>query len=222
MTGRALTVWIVVQAAVSVLAWSVPAIQSFISRVRLHTLEEAEVEGRADARVAMNDALDPVMGLLGRVVTASSARRRRSYIDQALGAVLATMATLLGSDRSRACWFKFNAGPPKTLTPDGYHGRSGSPSSVFVEGTTSGDAALSMALTGGDRICEDIDKEPPPGWDTSKTRDYKTFISVSVVAGDKVFGMLTLDSMAPGDLTDDDLRLLRLLAGALAVALASA
>jgi hypothetical protein len=30
-----------------------------------------------------------------------------------------------------------------------------------------------MVLNGKNRLCRDIDTEPPPGWDASKQRDYK-------------------------------------------------
>ncbi len=76
-----------------------------------------------------------------------------------------------------------------------------------------------MVLADEDRLCEDILADPPPGWDSAKDRDYRTFISVSVIAGDTAYGMLTLDALGPGDLDTDDKGLLRLMAGVLAVAL---
>ena len=103
--------------------------------------------------------------------------------------------------------------------PTDFAGRSGSPSTTFVAGTPGGDAAIGMVLSDADRLCEDILTDPPPGWDSTTQRDYRTFVSVSVIAGDIAFGMLTLDALEPGDLTPDDMRLLRLMAGALAVAL---
>ncbi|GGF46458.1 hypothetical protein GCM10011519_20530 [Marmoricola endophyticus] len=63
--------------------------------------------------------------------------------------------------------------------------------------------------------------DPPTGWDTDKDRDYRAFISVAVIAGDTALGMLTLDAVEPGSLDDDDMGLLRLMAGLLAVALGS-
>lgn len=108
------------------------------------------------------------------------------------------------------------------MLPAQHAGRSGSPRTTFTEGTAAGDAAIGMVLNSENRLCEDIDADPPPGWDASKPRDYKTFISVSVAAGDTAYGMLTLDALEPGDLNNDDLHLLTLMAGALAAALAQA
>ena len=56
--------------------------------------------------------------------------------------------------------------------------------------------------------------------DSTKERDYRSFVSVSVIAGDTAFGMLTLDAVEPNALDADDLGLLRLMAGVLAVAMA--
>jgi GAF domain-containing protein len=218
--GTALIGWIITQAVVTAVAYVVPQVQRLITRHELRSLEQAELAGRTKARVAMNDALHPVLQSLGRAATAAGARERRTSIDQAIPAVLATAAVLLGPDRSRACWFEYEAGPPKRLVPVAHHGRAGSPTSVFDEGTPNGDTALAMVLSSSNLICHDIHTDPPLGWDSEKRRDYATFISVSVVAGDTAFGMLTLDAPDAGGLTDDDLQMLRLFASALGVALA--
>ena len=86
-------------------------------------------------------------------------------------------------------------------------------------GTTAGDAAIGLVLADEDLLCEDLESAPPLGWDLAKERDYRTFISVSVIAGDTAYGMLTLDAVEPGTLDVEDKALLRLMAGVLAVAL---
>jgi hypothetical protein len=163
--------------------------------------------------------LDPIMRLLGQIALERRSIEREKLRAQAVPLVLNSASQLIGPDRARACWFRLDAGPPKTLVPTLATGRAGSPSTTFVEGTSAGDAAIGMVLSNEDRFCEDIALEPPPGWDGSKERDYRTFVSVSVIAGDVAYGMLTLDAQEPGDLTGDDMRLLRLMAGALAVGL---
>ena len=88
-------------------------------------------------------------------------------------------------------------GPPTQLIPEDFAGRAGSPSTTFVEGTPAGDAAIGLALQDEDLLCADIVADPPPGWDSTKERDYRSFVSVSVIAGDTAFGMLTLDAVEP-------------------------
>jgi GAF domain len=219
--GGSFTTWLVVQILATGLAWLIPEARQVVAGRRRVSAEASEFEARVDTAVRMNDALDPVILLLGNLAAETDPVARSEYRAQAIPLVLATAADLIGPDRSRACWFRLDEGPPKRLVPTDHAGRAGSPSTTFEEGSLAGDAAIGMVLRDEDRLCEDIESEPPPGWDSSKVRDYRTFISVSVIASDIAFGMLTLDALAPGDLTRDDLRLLRLMAGALAAALAT-
>jgi transcriptional regulator with GAF, ATPase, and Fis domain len=167
----------------------------------------------------MNDALDPILRLLGNLALEPDEVLRNQMRAQAIPLVLKTAAEFIGPERSRACWFRLEPGPPHVLIPTDFAGRAGSPTTTFEEGTESGDAAIGMVLSDEDRLCEDILTEPPPGWDATKERDYRTFISVSVIAGDTAYGMLTLDALEPGALSVEDKGLLRLMAGVLAIAL---
>ena len=217
----AFTVWVVIQIVATGLAWLIPEVRQALTSRKQATAEQNEFEARVDTALRMNDALDPIMSLLGNLASERDQSVRNQFRAQAIPLVLKTAADLIGPDRSRANWFRLDEGPPKQLTPVEHAGRAGSPSTVFEEGTPAGDAAIGMVLQDEDRLCEDIAADPPPGWDATKARDYRTFISVSVIASDTAYGMLTLDAPEPGDLTRDDMRLLRFMAGALAIALAS-
>ena len=163
--------------------------------------------------------MDPILRLLGVLALEQDEGERDQRRAEVVLLVLATAAHLIGPGRSRACWFRLDPGPPQTLEPQHSVGRAGSPTSVFVAGTPAGDATIGMVLADEELLCVDVEEDPPPGWDPAKQRDYRTFISVSVIAGDVAHGMLTLDALEPGDLTTDDMGLLRLLAGMMAVAL---
>ena len=217
--GSRLTLWIVIQVVATAAAWLIPQVGQWRAEGRQKGAEEREFEARVDTFLRMNDALDPIVRLLGEIALESNKVERNKLRAQAVPLVLNSATQLIGPDRARACWFLLEAGPPKRLVPTSATGRAGSPSTTFVEGTDAGDAAIAMVLNDEDRICEDIRTDPPPGWDSGKERDYRTFVSVAVIAGDRAYGMLTLDALEPGDLNRDDMRLLRLMAGALAVAL---
>jgi GAF domain-containing protein len=217
--GTAFTTWLVVQIAATALAWLIPEARQVLAGRKQATAEENEFEARVDTALRMNDALDPIISLLGNLAAEADPVLREQLRAQAVPLVIKTAADLIGPDRTRACWFRLDAGRHKRLVPVSSAGRAGSPSTTFEEGSPAGDAAIGLVLADRDRLCEDIETEPPPGWDASKPRDYRTFISVSVIASDIAYGMLTLDALEPGDLTHDDMRLLRLMAGALAVAL---
>ena len=74
---------------------------------------------------------------------------------------------------------QIGAGATGQLIPEDFAGRAGSPTTTFVEGTSAGDAAIDMVLADQDHLCEDIVTDPPQGWDSTKERDYRSFVSVS-------------------------------------------
>lgn len=221
-TGKKAAWLIAAQVAATAMAFLVPQVRQIRARRREATAAERELAARTETRAAMNDALDPILRQLGRISAERLKPDRKELIAATVPFVLHAASNLIGPDRSRACWFELTDENPARLVPKQHAGRSGSPRTTFSEGTPAGDAAIGMVLNGENRLCEDIDADPPPGWDHSKSRDYKTFISVSVAAGDTAYGMLTLDALEPGDLNNDDLHLLSLMAGALAAALAQA
>ena len=214
-------VWLLVglQFVLTAFAFLIPQVRQLRAKNAETTAEVRELEARADTRAAVNDALDPILRQLGKISAERSKPARDRLIAQSIPFVLNAASNLIGAERSRACWFELTDDAPPRLVPQLDAGRSGSASTIFEPNTQSGDAAIGMVLAGENLLCRDIDTEPP-GWDSSKQRDYKTFISVSVTAADTVFGMLTLDALEAGDLTNDDLHMLGLMASALAAALA--
>ncbi len=218
-SGTSATAYIAASIVATGLAFAIPQARQIVASRSEATAEEREVEARVETRVAINDALDPILRLLGNLALERDEILRNQMRAQAIPLVLKTAAEFIGPERSRACWFRLDPGPPTSLVPTDFAGRAGSPTTTFEEGTTSGDAAIEMVLSDQDRLCEDIVVDPPPGWDSTKERDYRTFISVSVIAGDTAYGMLTLDALEPGDLSVEDKGLLRLMGGILAVAL---
>jgi hypothetical protein len=219
VSGTKGTVWTLVSVVATALAFLIPQVRQVAASRAEATAEEREIEARVETRVAVNDALDPILRLMGNLALEGDELIRNQIRAQIIPLVLKTAAEFIGPDRSRACWFRLEPGPPQQLVPAEFAGRAGSPSTTFSAGTPAGDAAIGMVLADEDRLCDDILQDPPPGWDSTKTRDYRAFISVSVIAGDTAYGMLTLDALEPGELTAEDKGLLRLMAGVLAVGL---
>lgn len=217
--GPSKIIWIVVQATSALLAFLIPTLAQLRDRRRFQRAEEARVVARTEMRMALNDALDPIVRHLGRIATAGW-RDRERLRSQSVPFILNAATEIIGPDRARACWFALEQSSPRKLVPKACVGRAGSARSTFVEGTRRGDDVLAMIEYDEDRFCPDTDEQPPPGWDPPAPHDYKTFVAVPVISGNVAYGMITLDAPAPGDLTRDDARLLRLLAGLLANALA--
>jgi len=194
-------------------------VQAVEQRRRERERRAAEVVA-IDMRTAMNDALDPIVRQIGRIAMASNSKDRIALREQTVPMVLNSASQLIGPDRVRACWFRLDDGKPRALRPELSEGRAGAPRTTFVEGTAVGDPVFDLLARNEHRFCADVSVLPPPGWDPTRLHDYRTFLSVPVVAGSRALGLLTVDSLLPGDLTEGDVPLLRLLAGLLADALA--
>lgn len=217
--GMRMYVWVAIQATSALLAFLVPTVAQVRERRRYRAAEDARIQARTEMRMALNDALDPIVRHLGRIAAANR-RDRDALRSQAVPFVLNAATEVIGPDRARACWFVLEDDRLRRLRPEVCVGRAGSARSEFVAGTRRGDDLLAMIEYDEDRFCPDTDRYPPIGWDPTVPHDYKTFVAVPVISGDVAYGMITLDAPEPGNLTRDDARLLRLLAGLLGNALA--
>jgi GAF domain-containing protein len=204
--------WIVLSVGMSVVGAAVPGYEQIRK-------ERQRRRAAVQMRVTMNDALDPIVRHLGRLARASN-KRRESLIEATIPMILYSAVHLIGVERVRACWFRLVEDSPRRLVPDKDAGRADQPERVFEEGTPEGDPVFDMIRNNEHVVCADVDAEPPPGWHASKPHGYRSFVAVPVVAGQTAYGMLTVDAVDVGGVTEDDVQLVRLLAGLLATALA--
>ena len=132
--------------------------------------------------------------------------------------VFAGPEELSGPRRVRVCLFLLIPGPPRQLVPSSFAGRSGAPTVSFDATTRAGQAMLRI-LDHGWVLVEDTDTPAVvPWWD--EERKYKTYAAGPVPGPDAApVGLLTVDSLVPGELTGLDLPLLRLIAHLLSLAL---
>jgi hypothetical protein len=172
---------------------------------------------RAAMRVALEDALDPFVHLVGRLAEAKGSDKARLR-GEAIQLAVTTVAALAGAERIRVCFFILDDGPPRRLHAERFAGRAGAPTRTFVEDTSAGDAALRAINRPGWTYFEDTAIEAPRfWWDAEHT--YRTLLAGPVGTPDKIVGLLTLDALGPGELAQVDLILVRLLADLLATAL---
>jgi hypothetical protein len=172
---------------------------------------------RAAMRIALEDALDPFVHLVGRLAEARGADKARLR-GEAIQLGVTTVAALAGAERIRVCLFILDEGPLRRLQAERFAGRAGAPITAVVEGTSAGDAALRMISRGSWTYLADTAEESPRfWWDTEHS--YRTFLAGPVATPDKVIGLLTMDALRPGDLATIDLTLVRLLADLLATAI---
>jgi hypothetical protein len=212
--------WLFGQIAAAVMAVFAPVITAVRARRAEATAVQREEQARLRSRVELNSALDPVVRKLAELSLAKSKRTQEPLRRDIMASAIAAAHQIVGSQNTtRSCFFELVSGPPRQLRPTPHHaGRPGSTRSVFTEGTEDGDAAIRIVVEDTHWLCRDVRTEPPPGWN-SKDRDYRSFISVPVIAGDVTYGMLTVDSTEADDFDRGDVDVIRVLAGLLAAAL---
>jgi ABC-type amino acid transport substrate-binding protein len=181
---------------------------------------------RAQMRIAMEDALEPFTALLLQLaITRGSERTRlRGEAIQLALTSIAQLSVFAGPEepsrprRVRVCLFLLDPGPPRQLVPSSFAGRSGAPTVTFDATTRAGQAMLRI-LDDGWVLVEDTDTRAlVPWWDEEHT--YKTYAAGPVPGTEATpAGVLTVDSLVPGELTGLDLPLLRLIAHLLSLAL---
>src|SRR5215468_3326918 len=208
--------WALGAVLASVTAAGVPAYE----QIRKERLRARAQRAAVDAmRVTMNDALDPIVRQLGRVVTAAK-DDRAPLAEAAIPMVLDSAAHLVGTGRVRACLFRFAPGTPMMLVPAQYSGRVDDPLEPITEGTTEGDLVFGMIRHNQHLFYPDLDTSAPAGWRITAPQTYKAFAAVPVAAGQNAYGMLMVDSLDVDGIRRADVPLIRLLGGMAAVALA--
>jgi len=215
-SGWAERVWIGVSIAGLAVAGVTPVVQKLRQDSNEKTIAARLIDAKAELRVAMNDALDPCVEELGKVAGADAAQRSGAVERLVTLALLAATKTI-ESDRTRACFFKVDQGPPASVVPALHAGRHGRPRTTFTAGSRAGNAVIKMLEEDRHLFCRDVRTKPPVGWNSKAERDYRTFISVPARADDSVVGMLSVDAPEPGDLSEDDVPFLRVLGSIIAV-----
>ena len=218
-TGRASVGWVVVQALATAAAFLIPQVRQIRSEQRQAKAEEREFDTRVEVELAFNDALEPVVRLLGELAQQSGPAERDQLRAQAVPLVLTTTAQLTGQDRVRACWFALDPGPPERLQPQESLGRAGPVTAVFARGTPGGDAAVDLVTANGQLLVADLAADPPGPWQLDDTVAYRSLVVVAVTVGNVAHGMITLDALEPDSFDDDDVALVRLMAGLLGTAM---
>jgi len=195
----------------AVLAFLLPTRQIAIERQNRVDAERLASEAVAAYKVRIHDMLIPLALALSNAVSAPSASQRREA-QQTLRQMVIDFAQDIGPDRSRACFYMLSGSKPhRSLELKNWSGRNRPPRDRFVEGTSAGALAMRLVDSLDARLVKDVDQAGLLGW-TSGQAEYRTFICASVFTNRRPLGILTVDSLVPGDLTESDLDLLRLFA----------
>lgn len=148
--------------------------------------------------------------------------------DVALGgfrtSVVNKVCELVRSNGPRAAYFKVEDidATPRTMTAPrsdmASRNREDTFSAVFVEGEDTNQGVWELIDRGDTVFSNDITVDYPPGWDSSRSRTYRSFASVPVRVGEVGLGMLTANTLEKDGFGPSDLAIMKVLANLLAVA----
>ncbi|MGA8116377.1 MAG: GAF domain-containing protein [Actinocatenispora sp.] len=169
-------------------------------------------------RLVVGRVLTPLAYLLGEI---TDARPRSAELDrlqgQTLQVVLSAATELVEADAVRACFFRIVNGR-RRLALGGYYGRAEPGTVEFLAGTPLGNEAFRLMDTDTDGFYPDLTHAAPPGWEIEAHR-HRSLVVVPVVTESEQFGILTVDAETCGQLHEQDVELVRLLAELLAAGL---
>jgi ABC-type amino acid transport substrate-binding protein len=198
--------------------------QARTARSRADAVTSARV-ARAQMRIAIEDALDPLTAILVQLAAARGVERTRLR-GEAVQVALTTVAHLSafagpeglsGPRRVRVCLFAVEPGPPRRLVPQSYAGRAGAPSVAFDDGTRSGQALFRIVDDGWQVVDDTGGERATPWWDEQHA--YRSYAAGPVPGPDgSPVALMTLDALEPGELTGLDVPLIRLIAHLLSLA----
>lgn len=209
----------------NILAVVLVGVQGFIGYKALKGAKAAQEE----FKLVVYDQLGPLareLTLFARL----NVPDRRARLAQALQVATNCAVGLAHSTRVRATVYR------RTKTQEGFdcfephtsQGRGDRPQTIFVKGAGSeeGDDVWKRAEEDVPRFVRSVKKEVKkknlPGWDETRVRSYKTFITVPIRAGDDLVGLLTINAPKPGDLSNNDVLTMQVMAGLLGTALGMA
>lgn len=177
------------------------------------------ISKQADFRVAVNDLLQPLIVELGRALAATGQERAR-LLAGLVPLALVMAALLLGEERTRASYFRMGRDENGVMIfrPAHSSGRAGQPRTTFRNDRDPGRRLLQDLLgEPGYDFCPDVTVDPPDGY-AGGDRGYRTYLSVLARNGDKIAGIVTVDSPASGDLSANDRHFLSVVATIIAIA----
>lgn len=199
-----------------------PALEIRRERGRIVAAEQIAAERLAEYKVTTNDMLIPLSLAVTDVVAAPTVTARREARQSLRQMTVGFAAEYVGPERSRSCFYDL-ADDPQTgdrmLRLRAWHGRNRQPRTRFDPANPAEAQVFALVDSLDSMIVTDVQEVHLLGW--TDVAEYRTFVAVTVCAGETPLGLLTVDSLRPGDLTEEDLDLVRLFAQLLAAGLSA-
>lgn len=158
-----------------------------------------------------------------RCLAALSGPAKLHEIGAFRASIVSKVCDLVRSDAPRAAYFRVEDPfvRPRVMRCGSYIdsvNREDMFTSEFREGVGGDQGVWELIDSGDATFSNDTDTKIPAGWDTTKQRRYKSFVSVAVRADDVAFGMLTANTVERDGFADSDISSMKVLARLLAAA----
>ena len=195
----------------------------WLANRRVVTAHQAAEAATRNQRRAFEDVLVPLALNLDQIVSSADVAERRALKQQTKLAIVSLTANLIGPPDARSCFLEEIANLPPGAREikcqnSLWFGRNIAPVTVFRETDRRGRELLKLLDEGTSRFVPDVDQLPQDLRPDSDS--YKTYIASAVTAGNRSFGLLTVDCLKPGELQQDDVTMVEVFARMLGVALA--
>ncbi len=216
--GTGFAVYLALGAVSTVIAVGLPMWATSRTAAVAQDAVDAAADARAEMLVTVRNVLTPIAHQLGRIGDARHAPALRELRGAAMTMVLAGTKELIGYSDVRAAYFRLRPGTPHRLVLEAYQGRSSPGTLELVEGDPLAD--YGMAVLASDEVAyfPDLRSDAPPGWGPDG-HGYRSLIVAAVATERDYFGVLTVDSLTPYALREQDQETVRLMAKLLATAL---
>ncbi len=217
--GRSYVAYLAAGAFSTVVALGLPMWATARTTALAQDAVAAAAEARAEMLVTVRNVLTPIAHQLGRI---GDANRHGPTLRELRGAamtmVLAGTRELIGYSDIRVAYFRLRPGTPHRLVLEGYQGRSSPGTLELVEGEPLADYGMAVLASDDVAYFPDLREDAPPGWGRD-SHGYRSLIIAAVATERDYFGLLTVDSLTPYALREQDQETVRLMAKLLATAL---
>ncbi|WP_157594677.1 GAF domain-containing protein [Streptosporangium amethystogenes] len=197
-----------------------PVIAAAISQVRAYRAKrgQEEIEGRSI--LAVRTALSTAVHFLREIAAEEGKDKKQELMGSFMQSVVTAAVTLSSAPKSRCGFFRINGDTMKCTVFNGTDGRADRSDTVFTKSSTdkAGEAMFRLVKSGEFAHYPDIRENAPPGLEAG--RSYRTFIAAAVIAGEKPYGVLTIDSPEANSFGERDTQIMRMLAILMAAGLA--
>jgi hypothetical protein len=186
-------------------------------------VEDAKREGREEFLLVVDFAIRPLLEKLGPLVRSRWAATRTNLATELKQTALSALKEVIDPSipRLRANYFKLKYPPSQDRGPylQDAASTATAPRDRFDLGNKSSesDAILEMLAKEGYIFTPDWVTDPPAGFETTRERGYRTFISAAASDGMDVDGMISVDSPESGSLREADAVVVQLVGTIIAI-----